>query len=289
MKIYTDLENHQVNCTKIAVLITCHNRREKTLACLEALFLSNLQVGMSVHVILVDDGSTDGTSEAVQSRFPGVEVILGNGSLFWNRGMHRAFSRAMAIGFDAYLWLNDDTVLFPDAIALLSSTATDLRNQLQIPVMVVGSTQDDTGNLTYGGSVAVNRIRRFQYRKVWDAQIPVECEVINGNCVLILNEIVNVVGNIDFQFEHAMGDTDYALRVRAAGMHIFVAPGFVGKCEINPVADTFSDKNLNFLSRWRHMTSRKGLPLKSWYRFTRRHGGAFWFLYFIWPYIKIVI
>jgi GT2 family glycosyltransferase len=274
---------------KIAVLITCHNRCHKTLACIQAIFSSHLPEIATIHVILVDDGSTDGTRESIREKFPSVEIIVGDGNLFWNRGMHIAFSRALEIGFDAYLWLNDDTILYPDAISRLISTAIDLKSRLHIPCVVVGATANNTGKLTYGGSVAVNRIRRFQYRKVWDAHIPVECEVMNGNCVLISRDVAEVVGNIDPEFEHAMGDTDYALRVRKAGMRVFVAPGFAGTCDINPIAGTFSDERLNVVDRWRHITSRKGLPLRSWHRFTKRHGGMFWYLYFVWPYIKVAI
>jgi len=94
---------------KIAALITCHNRRAQTLACLEALYQNALSQDYSLHVILVDDGSTDGTGEAVRELYPSVEIIRGDGNLYWNKGMYRAFGHAMETGFDAYLWLNDDT------------------------------------------------------------------------------------------------------------------------------------------------------------------------------------
>ena len=53
---------------KIATLLTCHNRKEKTLKCLNSITAQHIpkQVG-KIDVFLVDDGSTDGTSEAVKS------------------------------------------------------------------------------------------------------------------------------------------------------------------------------------------------------------------------------
>lgn len=270
----------------ISVLITSHNRRDKTLTSLRCLFLNQLSSKICFHVILVDDGSTDGTSDAVLSEFPDVEILKGDGNLFWNRGMHRAFSRAIKRDCDFYLWLNDDTVLDNDAIIKLVDTYKSLSLIYCDNFVVVGSTRDEHGKLSYGGSVSTSRFRRFQYRKVWDSTVPVECEVMNGNCVLIPKSVVEVVGNLDPVFEHAMGDTDYSLRIRQAGGRVFLAPGFVGECSNNPVSNTFIDKKLSRSARFKHIKSRKGLPVRSWLCFTRRHGGILWPVYFIWPYFK---
>ena len=274
---------------RIAVLITSYNRCRKTLECLSALFDSKLSEGVSLHVVLVDDGSTDDTVESVIKAFPQVEIINGDGNLFWNRGMHLAFARALEVGFDHYLWLNDDTVLYTDAIKRLLITSNDLFSKLNCACIVVGSTEDDDGQLSYGGSIAINRLRRFQYRKVWSLDHSVECEVMNGNCVLIPHEVTALVGNIDASFEHAMGDIDYALRARAVGVPVYVAPGIIGKCSNNLLTNTFYDVKLSFSKRWMHITSRKGLPPASWYLFTRRHGGVLWPLYFAWPYLKVLL
>ena len=97
--------------SKVAVLLTCHNRVEKTLKCLSKLFGQQVDESVKVTVYLVDDGSTDGTGIAVKDRYPDINVIYGDGSLFWNGGMHQAFAEALKVGFDYYLWLNDDTNL----------------------------------------------------------------------------------------------------------------------------------------------------------------------------------
>lgn len=274
---------------RICVLVTCHNRKDKTVACLRALFRSNESEHVVLHVVLVDDGSTDGTADAVASEFPAVEILAGGGNLFWNRGMHLAFAHAMEVGFDAYLWLNDDTVLDEDAISRLVLTYRQLCDAHGPNIVVVGSTRDSEGRLTYGGSVAPSRLRRFRYEKVWNAEHAVECEVMNGNCVLLPRCVADAIGNLDPAFEHAMGDIDYALRVRSGGGRIFVAPGFVATCAGNPISGSFSDKALSRGARWRRIRDRKGLPMKSWAVFTRRHGGRLWPIHFAWPYIKIFL
>ena len=88
----------------LAVIMACHNRRESTLSCLTALKNQKLPDNVSVEVYLLDDGSSDGTSEAVHSKFPDVQILQGDGTLFWNRGMHRSFSAAIRKGFD-YYWM----------------------------------------------------------------------------------------------------------------------------------------------------------------------------------------
>ena len=83
----------------VAILMACHNRREKTMACLDALLTSDLVTDTALEVFLIDDGSTDGTSNAVSSLYPAVHLIAGDGNLYWNGGMRVAFAAAMHKGF----------------------------------------------------------------------------------------------------------------------------------------------------------------------------------------------
>ena len=70
----------------IAVLITCFNRRETTLRCLRALYEQELPAGAMLRVVLTDDGSSDGTGDAVRTEFPGVVVLQGDGNQYWVGG-----------------------------------------------------------------------------------------------------------------------------------------------------------------------------------------------------------
>ena len=79
----------------IAVLLTCHNRKDKTLLCLKALYdQEGLNSDYLIEVFLVDDASTDGTAAAIKDKFPLVNIIQGNGYLFWNQGMRLAWKTA---------------------------------------------------------------------------------------------------------------------------------------------------------------------------------------------------
>lgn len=278
------------NMLQISAVMTCYNRKESTLECLRRLHNSAISAGVDLRVILVDDASTDGTTESVLNEFPKVQIIHGDGALFWNRGMHLGMKYAQQGNFDFILWINDDTHLEENAITNLLATRDYGVRKTTKEVIVVGATADrGSHKLTYGGHVATSRWKPFSFKRVWSATDPVECDAMNGNLVLIPKHIVDVVGNLDPVFEHAMGDIDYALRAKKQGYNIFVAPGFVGFCSNNSTENTYQDTKLDLSVRWRKMLSRKGLPVASWRQLTRKHGGYFWFVYFVWPYVKLVI
>jgi GT2 family glycosyltransferase len=274
----------------IAVLMTCHNRREKTLACLKALFDSDPVHNTALEVFLVDDGSTDGTSSAINAAYPSIHVIAGDGNLYWNGGMRVAFAAAMDIGFDFYLWLNDDTVLYPGAVPALLAFANAEQQRQNKPVVIVGTTQDAPGGAaTYGGLCCTSAWRPLHHEIVFDAVQATPCVTMNGNCVLIPREVAKQVGNLEHAFVHAMGDIDYGLRASKAGFPLMVLPGFVGTCSHNPVDHTFMDSRLSRRVRLSKITSLKGLPPRQWYVLVRRHAGLLWPLLFIWPYVKVLL
>jgi GT2 family glycosyltransferase len=260
-----------------------------TLACLGALGTAARYAQVDIEAIVVDDASTDGTAAAIRTEYPWVEVIDGFGALFWNRGMYVGFGVALRRPADYYLWLNDDTVLVGDALRSLLQQSEQLRRTEGTAVIVVGATAErSSGQITYGGRVRRSRWRRFNYQLVWDENRPVPCEAIEGNCVLIPREVAQAVGNLDPAFEHAMGDTDYGLRALRAGFRSFVGAGIVGYCSDNSTVGTHQDDLLSLRRRWQLLLSRKGLPMRSWLHFTRRHGGLLWPLYFSSPYVRLI-
>ena len=275
---------------RVIAILTCFNRRSLTIECLEALADTAARAGVDLRAFVVDDASPDGTAAAVRAQFGWAEVIEGSGSLFWNRGMHLGFGRAMAEPAEFYLWLNDDTHLVPEALGNLLEQSGRLARSHGGPVIVVGATAErESGRVSYGGRIAPSRVRPFNYRLVYSDKEPVHCEAIEGNCVLIPAEVARRVGNLDPIFEHAMGDTDYGLRARALGFPSFVAAGIVGHCSPNPVRGTYFDTALPLGMRWKLVRSRKGLPVRSWRHFCRRHGGMFWPVHFAWPYTKVLL
>ena len=207
----------------IAVLLTCHNRKEKTLQCLTHLFAQQgLNEDFKIVVFLVDDASTDGTEKAVKDQFPKTTVILGNGSLYWNRGMHLAWKTASATNdFDYYMWLNDDTFLLEDAIKNLLEAAEQTKNQAAI----CGSTFSlENKKISYGGNskegtlLAPNGTLQETFS-------------FNGNVVLIPKFVYTKVGILDPRFPHAIGDFEYALRIQKNKLNSLITKDFIGSSE----------------------------------------------------------
>lgn len=274
----------------ICALLTCFNRREHTLACLQALEVAAAQPRVRLHAVLVDDSSTDGTAQAVRARYPWVEIESGDGSLFWCRGMSRAMSVGMQQQHDFYLWLNDDTLLRPDAVSRLLACEQSLRQRRDDACIVVGSTVDAaTDVFSYGGTRRDSFWLPMRFVPVLPTEEPQRCDAMNGNIVLMSTEVALRVGNLDARFEHAMGDTDYSLRACRKGVAVWVAPGIHGSCSDNPRRDTFLDQGLPLRQRWRRMMGRKGLPWRSWLVLTRRHAGLLWPLHFAWPYVRVMV
>ena len=275
---------------RIAVAMTCFNRRETTLACLEALSQQALPADCSVRVYLTDDGCTDGTADSVREAFPGTRILEGDGSLYWNGGMRRALAEAMAEGFDFYLWLNDDTRLAPGAIARLLATYDRQCDQPGAPAIVVGTPANPEGGPpTYGGTVRKHRGRPMRFSHVAPADTPIRCDTFDGNCVLVSAAAAGTLGNLDASFTHLMGDTDYGLRAGKAGIPVWAAAGTIGDCPPNPAGLRHRDLSLPLKERITWLTGVKALPPAEWKVMTRRHAGRLWWVYFLSPYIRFAV
>lgn len=280
----------------IAVLLTCFNRKQETLNCLSSIFAQELSKNIAISVYLVDDGSTDGTKEAIQSKYPQVFLLKGTGNLFWTGGMELAFSTALKKGYDHYLWLNDDTLLYFNAVAMLLNTSKWLRKKGKEGI-IVGSTQDKkTRLITYGGVKKGTWIRPCKFRWLTPKDVPLQCDTMNGNCVLIPRQVAEKVEGLDLTFRHYAADFDYGLRAVRAGFDVWIAPGFIGTCASNSPKEQFEkllrSETANQLQR---LGQPKGLPTQDailhpfheWKAFTQRHAGPLWPIYWILPYRRI--
>lgn len=246
---------------RIAVLMTCYNRKEMTLRCLSRL-------NWPLDVYLVDDGCADGTSAAVRKYADEVvkrggggqwnlHLVHGNGSLFWARGMELAWREALRYedslhsapahypyAYDGFLWLNDDVDLGPNAIsAILHSCSANQHS------VVVGELENARGEIVYG----------------------TRGDLFTGNFVFVPRSVYEKVGMICGEFAHAWADSDYAMRCKRAGVRV-VSCGVVGRCEGHPNRPPL--KGLSLRERWGMLFDPKGWCVHDLWLYRRRNWGV---------------
>ena len=247
----------------IAVLLTVFNRKTKTLECLQRLYTQLPLEGYQVDIYLTDDGCTDGTPEAVMQQFPQVHIIHGNGNLFWNRGMYTAWQEAAKKNYDFYLWLNDDTFVYPNMLSTLLQTSRQKENK----AIIVGPTQSaDHKITTYGG-----RMTNGQIASVNGELKPIHH--FNGNIVLIPRFVYQQLGNLDYYFTHSKGDFDYGLRAGKAGIEMYQVGIYLGECELHESLDKWCNPDVPFKQRWKMLHRPNGMPPKETFHLEKRHIG----------------
>lgn len=275
---------------RVAALLTCHDRRETTLRCLDRLFACRLPEDAALEVILVDDGSLDGTGAAVAERYPDVDVLVGDGSLFWAGGTRLAMEEARARGVDAHLWLNDDVVLAPSALEDLLSSYRRLRAENGDDVIVVGTMRDPvSGETSYGGVRHASRWHPLRYARLDPSDAPQECTTMNGNLVMIPRAVVERIGVLSPVYEHTIGDYGYGLEARLAGASIWICPGYQGSCGRNDPAGSWEDPNLPLAERLEKLRGVKGLPPRAYAHLAQLSGARPWPLFVALPYLRVLV
>lgn len=273
--------NSQEIHLKIAILITCFNRKYVTLTCIKNIVASN-QSNFLVDIYVVDGGSTDGTVLAIMEKFPDVKVKIHQG-LYWNRGMIAAWKEAVNSGIDyeAFLLLNDDVHLNEHSISELVKII-DVRNGARI---AVGFTvTPTTGEISYGGlkrRAGLSRIRFERSSNNYDQIV-----TMNGNCVLIPRVVYENLGMLSSRYQHSFGDIDYGLRATRAGINIVLTSNPVAIMEFNETPYSNSQK-LGIGAVFSLMKDPKGLPINEWFFFCFKHAGIFWPINFFTRYLRI--
>ena len=271
---------------KIIALTTCHNRCNLTLRGLDTLKKQEIPNGFYLNVVLVDDGSVDGTGDAVRKMFPEVNVLNGSGDLFWAGGMRFGWNEFVKQQDFKYLIVfNDDITLYNNAISQLLFSASMLEKSGCKLFAVVGGFKDPSLNATsYGGVVFDSQWHPLRYHKLNPSNTIQDCDTLNMNFALLSKEALNLTGFLSPEFVHAKADFDFGLRLRTSGGRVVLAPGYVGECK-NESAVEFN-KNDSLRKQWEKLINVKIEPPRERFIFYKRHGGIFWLIFFFLPYFK---
>lgn len=269
------------NSPTVHVIMACHNRRSLTVRAVRGVAASAAGAGARMTITVFDDGSNDGTAEALYKLGLRIDVIRGDGSAFWARGMATAEARVLARSDvrdnDVVLWINDDVDLDIGAIRAM-------RDSLEVVprAVLVGAMKDpSTAEITYSGMdrAGVHPLR-FEMVPPTTALRPVD--TFNGNFVAVPVQVARLLGGIDGTFAHALADIDYGLRCGRLNVPVLLLPGSHGACPRNPPPPPES-----ILKAWKRFTSVKGGGhLDSMQRFIRKTGRHTWPVWVILTYAK---
>jgi GT2 family glycosyltransferase len=261
------------------ILIPVHNRRETTRAALRALRDDGVLAWATV--LVVDDGSSDGTRETIAAEFPEVAQLRGPGDWWWGGAIRRGMEWALARGAVRIFWLNDDCR--PPAGALA---------QLRDAVAATGEVRWIDAAAPGGWSYGAHRRTAWRIRRCTPAEeTRGEVETFSGNCVCLPRPWIERVGlPHDHLFPHGLADLDYGLRLQAAGARLHALPG-VAAANADPAraaAESWLESTRPMREIWREFHSpRSFLHFPAWRRFALRHWGPLWgWGVFVAPYVR---
>ena len=258
------------------VVIPVYNRQATTARCLKN--LDRQGVFSWAQVVVVDDGSTDGTAERVHREYPQVSVQRGDGTLWWAGAIEKGMRWAMGQGASQVFWLNDDCFPRHGALEALRDYAAAHR------CITVGQAVTPAGSL-YGG---YRKTLTWFVRLTCDPNSVLVCDTFNGNCVCVPREIIELIGYPDARvLPHTLADTDYGLRAGRAGVQSILIGRALCDNEENPAARSWLRDDVPLREIWRYLTTPKGLYYGPAYsRFCMRHWGVWGVVVCAIPYLK---
>ena len=261
---------------EIAILLTVYNRVKKTINCLSSIYQSKERYkDITVDIFITNDGSTDTTEDDIKQLFPqdNIYLLKGSGNLYWNGGMINSWKAAINKGkYDGYLWLNNDTEIFPNLWDEIKEAELYSRLQFGQSGIYVGSTcNKEKTRLTYGG---------FNYISKWTLSEKFiypngnfqNCQCAHGNVIYVSHNVVEKQGILYDKYLHAGGDHDYTYRAYKQGIPLFVLRDFVGICEKDHNAESSWEKysKMNLRNRIKYLNSPLGYNLKNTLLFQKR-------------------
>jgi len=205
--------------------------------------------------------------------------------------MRAAYGAALAEDFDQFIWLNDDVTLKTDALIRLLACQQAMTERHGGHHLIVGAMQDPDGaGATSSGWVRASWTPPWKLKCVEpDPEVPVACETINGNLVLIPRSLALRLGNIDGGYAHSFGDHDYGFRARKAGARLWVAPGYTGWCAANTSRPRYKRPGLSLRQRFEMINTPLGCPMNEQFRYATRHYPVSSPLFVLAPYAMLIV
>lgn len=199
------------------------NRRADTLECLASL---TANTSARMHIIVLDNDSSDGSVDAIREAFPNVEII----ALRENRGYagnnNVGIAAAVERGADWVFVLNEDTVIGPDCVQTLVAVGEGDPSIGIVGPLVYHHDEPDVIQSAGGGLSA--RWEGFHHgqneRDAAQFRAPHDVDWISGCGILVRRAVIERIGGIDERFFIYWEETEWCVRAREAGWRIVHVP-----------------------------------------------------------------
>jgi glycosyltransferase involved in cell wall biosynthesis/GT2 family glycosyltransferase len=253
-------EARAIDPASLAVVIPVHNRAAFTRACLDALRRQSVR---GFQIIVIDDGSTDGTEGLIRQEFPEVMLISGDGGLWWSKATNLGIAAALKQGAEFILTLNDDTLPAADFIEHI------LRSAALRPGALIGACAIDasTDQQVFGGEQV--HWPTAAHRSLRSSKDLVEVSHSPGRGLLIPAATFERVGWFDaIHFPQGTADYDFTHRARRAGARIYCDRSVVLKMYPAASGDASFRAHKSWRNYYRHLFDIKGggnLRVFFWY------------------------
>lgn len=211
-----------------------YNRRETTLQALRSLSKIDKN-GLDIHIIVVDDNSTDGTGQAIRENFREIQIVQGDGTLHYAAGTNRGISAAMLRNPDFIVLMNDDAIYHDQFLVRLIKTSQANPNSIIGALLLLWNEPHRVFQVGFkwktaaGGWCLDDNLTAFEF-----PEKAFEVEGLAGNCVLLPADAVRQCGLLDEKkFPHGWGDIQYFTRLKKMGWRLLVEPKSFIWCEPN--------------------------------------------------------
>jgi len=211
----------------VAIVILNWNGGNDVLDCLESVFASTHK---AIEVIIVDNGSIDGSSDAIRARFPYVHFIVNTQNLGFAKGSNQGMEWALDRGIRYVLLLNGDARMGANTIhELLTVVARENDKVVACPRIYLRGSTNGAKHLWFAYGTVKLWAGLFQNpafnqidSPIWSE--PRDMEYASGCCMLIPAQILPRIGMLDETFFAYCEDIDFSLRVRKAGFRLCYVP-----------------------------------------------------------------
>ena len=207
----------------VAAVVLSWNGREDTLGCLRSLRTST---HAPLTTVVVDNGSDDGTTAAVMREFPDAVVVALPENRGYAGGMNAGIERALQLGAEHVLVLNNDTELAPDMVAQLVAAAEAHPDAGILQPLILF---DDPPGTVWCAGLRFDPGRGYNgkplgYREPDDGRFAGvrEVDAATGCAMLVPAGVARAVGGFDDALFAYVEDVDLSLRVRDLGRRVLV-------------------------------------------------------------------